>query len=334
MSLLQRMLGELTVAVVRFADAEKTETTVYTVRCARSGPDTPVRVADTGAKKGAATLKGRPILFVAIGHGVISKRGAQASALADKVTAEPEKFVWSSAGADGDFYFSFMRREQLVAATGDWEGKGAVLLHVCCSAAERPDDAAAEAATLFIRESVNWKSLLRPTERGALLAGIVVRRLRLLVLALLLALLAGNGLLKGRLQQRSAAMRARTALLQKEQGEAGRLSDEKRRVLDDFRRRGPYRFSLFCDRIGRRVPDGLVLDGLQLLPFGEPGRNEKNATPSAPEIRIAGHSRSAETIAGFLAGLRAEAFASGALLRSVEQGREPGVFTFSIGIPL
>ena len=206
-SLLQRLVGPLTVLCVRFEDTNRYAMRLFVLDYDRNGLRILRECADPDADALKKECSGRPVLISISGYGVVTKP-TEDTAIVEKVTSDPETFAWSFSNDDtdeGSATISFVRREQVEPLGQRLAANGIPFMDIRYGrAAADPDQEALRQAESFYRDTLKWRTLLRPTPEGRMVAKAAERRLRLPVLGVMLLLLVVNTFASGSLQGRRA----------------------------------------------------------------------------------------------------------------------------------
>lgn len=263
MRLLPHILGRVYVLDVRFAENGTTVCTVW--RCSANGKISAVTDDRPLIAKGiAAVTVGR--------HGVVTKSAE--SGIAAKVIADPDTFIWSKA----DGMLSFVRRDQLTELMEELSAAAIYPLRIEC--VQTPEEIAR--ATF---DALGWKNLFHIGEKSSSIGQAIARRVMIPLLGLCLTLLSINAIIGPRIQSQRQELELRLASLTQSDTKAASVSEERRCVLESFARRLSLGDAEICNRIGRCVPQRVILTELWLEPLtkrmeeGEPlQRRERTAT--------------------------------------------------------
>ena len=184
MKLLPRILNRIAFVRAEFTSADECRTEVFMWRSGILSPT------------GRATAKNALAVLVVCGQGVVTKpEGCQVVA---RVEADPETFLWSSAGGAT----SFVRRERLQSVLAVLAAEGCVPVAVYCTDAAADFGQAAGVYARQLGDTLGWRMLVRLTPEASAVAQALVRRLGFQVLGLCLLLLAANAMLAPRLNAR------------------------------------------------------------------------------------------------------------------------------------
>lgn len=334
-SILQRLTGPVTVLCIRFTDAEHYATRLFVLE--RGG--VPLRIVRQHAEPDAATLKKecsiRPVLISVSGYGIITKPSEDA-AIVEKVTADPERFAWSlSDETDTPGSISFVRREQVEPLGQRFAENGIPSVGIRYGpAAADPEQEAERQAEHFYRDSLKWRTLLRPTPEGSQIARTLGRRLRLPVLGLTLLLLLLNTLVYDSLRERRAKQRTVLSAREKTQNVSQARSGQRRAVIADFSRRLPYRHALLLDRTASHVPTAVTLSTLAVQPLSKTLEDGRDPALVSGTLSIRGVTDDAAAVSVLMAGLKSEPPVREARLEQLEQNRESGSTEFKITVAL
>lgn len=340
-NLLQRLTGPLTVLCIRFTDAERYATHLFVLEHGREQ----LRTVRQSAEPDADTLKKecsiRPVLISVSGHGVITKPSEEA-AIVEKVTSDPERFAWSFSDAtlrsDPDARtgsISFVRREQVEQLGQRLEENGIPSAGIRYGpTAADPEQEAELQAKHFYRDSLKWRTLLRPTPAGCVIAKTLARRLRLPVLGVMLLLLLLNTLAYDSLRERRARQRTVLSAREKTQNVSQTRSEQRRAAVADFSRRLPYRHALLLDRAASHVPSSVTLTSLAVQPLSKTLEEGKDPVFASNTLSIRGVTNDASAVSELMTGLRSEPPLHEARLEGLEQNRESGATEFKITVAL
>ena len=226
--LLQRLVGPSTVLCVRFEEADRYAMRLFVLEGHREG----CRILRKSAEPDADALKkecsGRPVLISVSGYGVVTKP-AEDTAIVEKVTSDPETFAWSFSDERKDSgSISFVRREQVEPLGQRLAANGIPVMDIRYGpAAADPEQEALRQAKRFYRDTLKWRTLLRPTPEGRMVAKAAERRLRLPVLGLMLLLLVVNTFASGSLRERRAQQRTVLSAREKKQDASQARSEQQ-----------------------------------------------------------------------------------------------------------
>lgn len=225
---------------------------------------------------GRATAKNALAVLVVCGQGVVTKpEGCQVVA---RVEADPETFLWSSAGGAT----SFVRRERLQSVLAVLAAEGCVPVAVYCTDAAADFGQAAGVYARQLGDTLGWRMLVRLTPEASAVAQALVRRLGFQVLGLCLLLLAANAMLAPRLNARRQTLQAALAARERTASGAASADARQRELLARFSAGSGVPRSLLCDRVGGAVPERVVLTALDVEPLT--GRFEAGKRCSAGKI--------------------------------------------------
>ena len=335
-AILQRMVGPLTVICVRFEDADRYATHLFVIEGHREG----CRILRKSAEPDADALKkacaARPVRISLSGHGIISKPVEEA-AIVEKVTSDPERFAWSFSEDDtdeGPATISFVRREQVEPFRESLFSKGVPSADIrYAAAATDPEGEARRQADSFYR-NLSWRSLLRPTPEGRMVAKAAERRLRLPVLGLMLLLLVVNTFVYDLLGNRRTELRGVLSAREKTMERSQERTAGRTAAIADFSRRLPYRHALLLDRAASHVPPAVTLTSLAVQPMLKTLEDGHDPVCAREFLTIRGHTEDAGSVSALMGGLKSELLLREARLEGLEQNRESGATEFKIAIAL
>ncbi|WP_288902807.1 PilN domain-containing protein [uncultured Alistipes sp.] len=334
-AILQRIVGSLTVLCVRFEEADRYAMRLFVLEGHREG----CRILRKSAEPGADALKkecsGRPVLISVSGYGVVTKP-AEDTAIVGKVTSEPETFAWSFSDEKEDSgSISFVRREQVEPLGQRLAENGIPFMDIRYGrAAADPEQEALRQAERFYRDTLKWRTLLRPTPEGRMVAKAAERRLRLPVLGLMLLLLVVNTFASGSLRERHAQQRTVLSAREKKQDASQARSEQRRAAVAEFSRRLPYRHALLLDRVASHVPPAVTLSVLAVQPLSKTLEEGKDPVFVSETLSIRGVTNDASAVSELITGLRSEPLLREARLEGLEQNRESGATEFKITVAL
>lgn len=335
-AILQRMIGPLTVICVRFEDADRYATHLFVLEGHREG----CRILRKSAEPDADALKkacaARPVRISLSGHGIISKPVEEA-AIVEKVTSDPERFAWSFSEDDTDedpATISFVRREQVKPFRESLFSKGVPSADIrYAAAATDPEGEARRQADSFYR-NFSWRSLLRPTPEGRMVAKAAERRLRLPVLGLMLLLLVVNTFVYDLLGNRRTELRGVLSAQEKKMERSQERTAGRTAAIADFSHRLPYRHALFLDRAASHVPPSVTLTSLAVQPMLKTLEDGHDPLCAYEFLTIRGHTEDAGSVSALMGGLKSEPLLREARLEGLEQNRESGATEFKIAVAL
>ena len=334
--LLQRLVGPSTVLCIRFEEADRYAMRLFVLGLDRSGLRILRECADPDADALKKECSGRPVLISVSGYGVVTKP-AEDTAIVGKVTSEPETFAWSFSDDDTDrdsATISFVRREQVEPFGENLFSKGVPTADIRYAAAtDDPEREARRQVERFYR-SLAWRTLLRPTPEGRMVAKAAERRLRLPVLGLMLLLLVVNTFAFGSLRERHAQQRTVLSAREKKQDASQARSEQRRAAVAEFSRRLPYRHALLLDRVASHVPPAVTLSVLAVQPLSKTLEEGKDPVFVSETLSIRGVTNDASAVSELMTGLRSEPLLREARLESLEQNRESGETEFKITVAL
>ena len=334
-AILQRIVGSLTVLCVRFEEADRYAMRLFVLEGHREG----CRILRKSAEPGADALKkecsGRPVLISVSGYGVVTKP-AEDTAIVGKVTSEPETFAWSFSDEKEDSgSISFVRREQVEPLGQRLAANGIPSINIRYErVAADPEQEALRQAERFYRDTLKWRTLLRPTPEGRMVAKAAERRLRLPVLGLMLLLLVVNTFASGSLRERHAQQRTVLSAREKKQDASQARSEQRRAAVAEFSRRLPYRHALLLDRVASHVPPAVTLSVLAVQPLSKTLEEGKDPVFVSETLSIRGVTNDASAVSELITGLRSEPLLREARLEGLEQNRESGATEFKITVAL
>lgn len=197
-----------------------------------------------------------------------------------------------------------------------------------------PEQEALRQAERFYRDTLKWRTLLRPTPEGRMVAKAAERRLRLPVLGLMLLLLVVNTFASGSLQERRAQQRSVLSAREKRQDTSQARSEQRRAAVAEFSRRLPYRHALLLDRVASHVPPAVTLSVLAVQPISKALEDGRDPVFLIETLSIRGVTNDASTVSELMTGLRSEPPLHEARLEGLEQNRESGATEFKITVAL
>lgn len=336
--LLQRLVGPSTVLCIRFGDAENYAMRLFVLGLDRSGRSG-LRILRECTDPDADALKkecsGRPVLISVSGYGIVTKP-TEDTAIVEKVTSDPETFAWSFSDEKEDSgSISFVRREQVEPLGQRLAENGIPFMDIRYGrAAADPEQEALRQAERFYRDTLKWRTLLRPTPEGRMVAKAAERRLRLPVLGLMLLLLVVNTFASGSLRERRTQQRTVLAAREKRQDASQVRSEQRRAAVAEFSRRLPYRHALLLDRAASHVPLSVTLTSLAVQPLSKTLEEGKDPVFASETLSIRGVTNDASAVSELMTGLRSEPPLHEARLEGLKQNRESGATEFKITVAL
>ena len=333
--LLQRLVGPSTVLCIRFGDAENYAMRLFVLGLDRSGLRILRECADPDADALKKECSGRPVLISVSGYGIVTKP-TEDTAIVEKVTSDPETFAWSFSDEKEDSgSISFVRREQVEPLGQRLAANGIPFMDIRYGrAAADPEQEALRQAERFYRDTLKWRTLLRPIPEGRMVAKAAERRLRLPVLGLMLLLLVVNTFASGSLQERRAQQRTVLSAREKRQDASQARSEQRRAAVAAFSHRLPYRHALLLDRAASHVPLSVTLTSLAVQPLSKTLEEGKDPVFASETLSIRGVTNDASAVSELMTGLRSEPLLREARLESLEQNRESGETEFKITVAL
>lgn len=312
MKLLPRILNRIAFVRAEFTSADECRTEVFMWR---SGILSPTGPGD-GEKRPRRVGRLRP-------GGRHKAGGLQVVA---RVEADPETFLWSSAG----------RRDLLCPAGAVAVRAGRAGRRRLRAVAVYCTDAAADfgqAAGVYARQlgdTLGWRMLVRLTPEASAVAQALVRRLGFQVLGLCLLLLAANAMLAPRLNARRQTLQAALAARERTASGAASADARQRELLARFSAGSGVPRSLLCDRVGGAVPERVVLTALDVEPLT--GRFEAGKPMQCREntVVIRGVAPAAADISAFVQRLSQTGYCRGVRLAGVERERDGDRLSFRI----
>ena len=335
-AILQRMVGPLTVICVRFEETDRYAIHLFVLGYDRSTFRILRECADPDADALKKACAARPVRISLSGHGIITKPVEEA-AIVEKVTSDPERFAWSFSEDDtgeDPATISFVRREQVEPFGENLFSKGVPSADIrYTTAAADPEGEARRQADSFYR-SLSWRSLLRPTPEGRMVAKAAERRLRLPVLGLMLLLLVVNTFVYDLLGNRRTELRGVLSAREKKMERSQERTAGRTAAIADFSRRLPYRHALLLDRVASHVPPSVTLTSLAVQPMLKTLEDGHDPLFLAGTLSIRGVTNDASAVSELLARLRSESLLHEARLEGLEQNRESGATEFKIAVAL
>lgn len=178
--LLQRLVGPSTVLCIRFEEADRYAMRLFVLGYDRSDFRILRECADPDADALKKECSGRPVLISVSGYGIVTKP-TEDTAIVEKVTSDPETFAWSFSDEKEDSgSISFVRREQVEPLGQRLAENGIPFMDIRYGrTAADPEQEALRQAERFYRDTLKWRTLLRPTPEGRMSLKRAERRLRL-----------------------------------------------------------------------------------------------------------------------------------------------------------
>ena len=333
--LLQRLVGPSTVLCIRFGDAENYAMRLFVLGLDRSGLRILRECADPDADALKKECSGRPVLISVSGYGIVTKP-TEDTAIVEKVTSDPETFAWSFSDEKEDSgSISFVRREQVEPLGQRLAANGIPFMDIRYGrAAADPEQEALRQAERFYRDTLKWRTLLRPTPEGRMVAKAAERRLRLPVLGLMLLLLVVNTFASGSLRERRAQQRTVLAARGKRQDASQVRSEQRRAAVAAFSHRLPYRHALLLDRAASHVPLSVTLTSLAVQPLSKTLEEGKDPVFASETLSIRRVTDDAVVVSVLMAGLRSDPPLHRARLEQLKQGRGGSSTEFKIIVAL
>lgn len=334
-AILQQIVGPLTVLCVRFEEANRYAMRLFVLGLDRSGLRILRECADPDADALKKECSGRPVLISVSGYGVVTKP-AEDTAIVGKVTSEPETFAWSFSDEREDSgSISFVRREQVEPLGQRLAANGIPVMDIRYGpVAADPEQEALRQAERFYRDTLKWRTLLRPTPEGRMVAKAAERRLRLPVLGLMLLLLVVNTFASGSLRERHAQQRTVLSAREKKQDASQARSEQRRAAVAEFSHRLPYRQALLLDRAASHVPLSVTLTSLAVQPLSKTLEEGKDPVFVSETLSIRGVTNDASAVSELMTELRSEPPLHEARLEGLKQNRESGAIEFKITVAL
>lgn len=340
-SLLQRLVGPVTVLCIRFTGADNYSMSLFVLDC--TGEQ--IRVLHREDEPAAAILKkecaARPVLVSVSGHGIITKP-VDGSPLVEKVTADPETFAWSFSDQDMQpgqnsraGSITFVRRGQI----GPLErrlaesGVSSAGMRFATPAVEAVEEAKHD-AEYFYQTELKWRTAVRPTREGCMIARALARRLRLPMLGFVLLLLVVNALVSDSLEDRRAEQRTVLAAREKTRGASQTRSEQRRAAAGEFSHRLAYRHAWLLDRAASHVPPEITLTSLAVQPLIKKLEDAKDPLVASETLSVRGRTDDAAAVSSLMADLKSEPPVREAKLEQLEQNRESGLTEFKITVAL
>ena len=327
--LLQRLVGPSTVLCIRFGEADRYAMRLFVLGLDRSGLRILRECADPDADALKKECSGRPVLISVSGYGIVTKP-TEDTAIVEKVTSDPETFAWSFSDEKEDSgSISFVRREQVEPLGQRLAANGIPSINIRYErVAADPEQEALRQAERFYRDTLKWRTLLRPTPEGRMVAKAAERRLRLPVLGLMLLLLVVNTFASGSLQERRAQQRSVLSAREKRQDTSQARSEQRRAAVAAFSHR------LLLDRAASHVPSSVTLTSLAVQPLSKTLEEGKDPVFASNTLSIRGVTNDASAVSELMTGLRSEPPLHEARLEGLEQNRESGATEFKITVAL
>lgn len=312
MKLLSRILNRIAFVRADFAADGNCRTEVFLWRTGGVAP----------AERSAA--KGLLAAVVVCGHGVVTK--PDGSQIAARIKADPETFLWSSAGGGT----SFVRRERLGALTEELAAEGIVPVRIFCADAGAGFETLAEEFARQVYAGLRWRSLVRPGVESSAAAQAVVRRAALPVLGLFLCVLAANAVFSPRLNARRQALQQQITARERTASNAASAGARQRELLAEFSKRPAAPWAVVCDRVAGAVPDRVVLTQLAVEPPTKRFEARKPLQRLEGRVVVCGTAPEASDVSAFVRRLSEEACCRGVRLMNVEKERDGDRLSFRI----
>lgn len=328
MEIIRRLYGKLNIVVVRYADAENYD--CRTMRYVRKGDELEMEPGNDAP--GNRSKAACPAILLVCGYGVITKECREGDGIAERITSRPGDFIWSGSGENGAI--SFIRREQIAKAIEELGSKEIKpIAVVCCTAGEAEDE-------VFIREAaaacgnITLRNILKPGDAGSVLSMYLFRKLRMSVLAAMLALLVVNVLVDRCIGDRYSAANTELMALRRKIGRAQDESKLLSQTIAGFGHTLPYGYAAISDAIGAAVPPSVTLTHLDIQPLRKKLETGKRPDIILGEVVIRGEAARSEDVSAFVEALN-DTWISGAVkLSSVERNKEGTMSLFQINMKL
>lgn len=255
------------------------------------------------------------------GHGVVRKPAS--SELAARIRTDSETFTWSE--HNGILYF--VRSERLSPILAQLTDTRLVPQRILVGFS--PAEAARKVTDLL-----GWKSLLRPTIEGSALAQAVVRRIKLPLLGLMLAMLSINAFFTPRLAMRRQELYATLATHEKLLEKSESNDDRLQALCSDFSTRETPSLAAVCDGIAAALPKAVILTRMEVNPL------EKRFVAGQPlQVRnrvvvLSGIATTSSEVTQFIDALWAGIDVVSVQLTTLKQERVGNCLSFNINIRL
>ena len=312
MKLLSRILNRIVFIRAEFAADGSCRTEVFLWRTGGMAP----------SERSAA--KGLLAAVVVCGHGVVTK--PDGSQIAARIKADPETFLWSSAGGGT----SFVRRERLGALTEELAAEGIVPVRIFCADAGAGFETLAEEFARQVYADLRWRSLVRPSAESSAAAQAVVRRAALPVLGLFLCVLAANAVFSPRLNARRQALQQQITARERTASNAASAGARQRELLAEFSKRPAAPWAVVCDRVAGAVPERVVLTQLAVEPLTKRFEARKPLQRLEGRVVVCGTAPEASDVSAFVRQLSEEVCCRGVRLMHVEMERDGDRLAFRI----
>lgn len=283
---------------------------------------------DKDVADAAGIVSKYPSAVVITGYGVLSKRCAEDKVIADKVISDPGNFLFNYCSERTSVVF--VRKTQIESALKDLYSKNIQVITLLCSADKMSD----QDKDLILRDTftrvVTYKNILLPGAVGSILALHIFNRIKIAVLAVILALLVLNAFASPKINQTHAALKAEQAALHKIAGQTAAASQKRDRTIAEFSRNIPYRYAYVLDIIGSSVPEEITLTHLSVQPLVKSLEHGKNPQVSDNKIVIRGEAERPENISLFALTLDDSGLMSSIKLVSIDRSRDNRFSVFQI----
>lgn len=330
MNIASKILNRVHVVVAVYGGPEEYELSLW--ESVRRGGESELTVKDVPeSKDGFGKV---PVLLLIGGHGVIAKAAAENPDMIEQVVSDPGKFICNY--FQGKERFCFVRREQTEKPVSYLEGLGAKIISTGCFDA-RQDDVEAmigECVGELYSETVTLRNAFRPSPGGSLLAQLLFHRIKMPVLAAVLALLVANFLVGKNVGEKYSTQRQEMLVLERSIGRQNDSSRIRRQIVAEFSRTLPYRYALLCDRIGSVVPPNVTLTQLGIQPRRKALEQGKRPELAEREIVVRGEAGQSGDVSAFVSDIRGLGLSDDIRLTSVDRDRETGIAVFQINITL
>ena len=312
MKLLSRILNRIAFVRAEFAADGSCRTEVFLWRTGGVAP----------AERSAA--KGLLAAVVVCGHGVVTK--PDGSQIAARIKADPETFLWSSAGGQT----SFVRRERLRSLSEELAGEGIVPVRIFCADAGTDFETLAEEFARQVYADLRWRSLVRPTAESSAAAQALARRATLPVLGLFLCVLAANAVLSPDLNARRQMLQQQITARERTASNAASAGARQRELLAEFSKRPAAPWAVVCDRVAGAVPERVVLTQLAVEPLTKRFEARKPLQRLEGRVVVCGTAPAASDVSAFVRRLSEETCCRDVRLMHVEKERDGDRLAFRI----
>lgn len=330
MKLLHKILNRLNILTVTYQDKQH-----YSISIAECRYRNEINAGELSAvstlQEAVEKIAKVPVILVITGYGVICKDSDISSEIVKKVKSGSKEFLYT----ENDGKIAFVRHDQIAALLSELNVFKTKLIDTECSAEfSEPEVQIKKIAEAFFNRDLRLRKIIKPTDTGSMLAGLLFEKTRLYVLGFMLIIVAINAVVNPGLRREYEAIRTEHISLEEKKQSGNNASKVNEKMMAEFNRTFVKPISILCDRAAVHLPSDIQLSNMAVRPLS---RNiEKDKQPQFVEdiMIVSGQTPKSDNISTYVSSLENSGMVSNVKLSKVEYNKETRLYDFTVNLEL